>query len=83
VADAHAELGKAIEAAKDHPSCGRSTTAPPTSKSRPTTPRPHQPTIRPSPQPHRALTALCADLTATETTYPGTDLVLVYSVKSF
>ncbi len=31
----------------------------------------------------RALAALCADLTATETVYPGTDLVLVYSVKGF
>jgi transposase len=29
----------------------------------------------------RALTGLCADLTATRTTYPGTDLTLVYTVK--
>ncbi len=34
-----------------------------------------------APRRTRALAALCADLTATETTYPGTQLVLVYSVK--
>ncbi|MGH9156214.1 MAG: hypothetical protein ACRD1K_10370 [Acidimicrobiales bacterium] len=31
----------------------------------------------------RALVGLYADLTATETIYPSTDLVLVYSVKGF
>ncbi len=36
-----------------------------------------------APRRRRALAALCTDLTATETTYPGTDLVLVYSVKGF
>ena len=36
-----------------------------------------------APRRSRALAALCSDLTATETIYPGTDLVLVYSVKSF
>jgi hypothetical protein len=36
-----------------------------------------------APRRSRALSVLCADLTATETTYPGTDLVLVYSVKGF
>jgi hypothetical protein len=30
----------------------------------------------------RALEALCEELTATETAYPGTDLLLVYSVKA-
>jgi hypothetical protein len=30
----------------------------------------------------RALAALCQELTATETLYPGTDLRLVYSVKA-
>jgi transposase-like protein len=34
-----------------------------------------------APRRTRALAALCQDLTATETTYPGTDLVLVYTVK--
>ncbi|HEX2064614.1 MAG TPA: helix-turn-helix domain-containing protein [Acidimicrobiales bacterium] len=34
-----------------------------------------------APRRTRALAALCADLTATETTYPGTELRLVYSVK--
>ncbi len=34
-----------------------------------------------SPRRSRALAALCVELTATETTYPGTDLRLVYSVK--
>lgn len=34
-----------------------------------------------APRRSRALTALCADLTATETTYPGTDLTLIYTVK--
>lgn len=36
-----------------------------------------------APRRSRALAALCNDLTATETNYPGTDLVLVYSVKGF
>lgn len=36
-----------------------------------------------APRRSRALAALCADLTATETIYPGTDLILVYSVKGF
>lgn len=36
-----------------------------------------------APRRSRALAALCADLTATATVYPGTDLVLVYSVKGF
>jgi hypothetical protein len=31
----------------------------------------------------RALAALCVNLTATQTTYPGTDLTLVYSVKGY
>jgi hypothetical protein len=34
-----------------------------------------------APRRTRALTGLCADLTATRTPYPGTDLTLVYSVK--
>ena len=34
-----------------------------------------------APRRTRALAGLCADLTATETTYPGTELRLVYSVK--
>ncbi len=34
-----------------------------------------------SPRRSRAIAALCVELTATETTYPGTDLRLVYSVK--
>jgi len=34
-----------------------------------------------APRRTRALTGLCADLTATETTYPGTHLRLLYSVK--
>jgi transposase len=40
-------------------------------------------TIHPlsAPRRTRALTGLCADLTATRTTYPGTDLTLVYTVK--
>ena len=29
------------------------------------------------------LAALCADLTATETVYPGTNLKIVYSVKGY
>ncbi len=33
-----------------------------------------------APRRTRALGALCSDLTATETTYPGTKLTLVYSV---
>jgi len=35
-----------------------------------------------SPRRSRAIAALCVELTATETTYPGTDLRLVYSVKT-
>jgi hypothetical protein len=34
-----------------------------------------------APRPTRALAPLCADLTATETVYPGTDLTLVYTFK--
>lgn len=34
-----------------------------------------------APRRTRALTALCADLTATETIYPGTNLTLVYTTK--
>ena len=34
-----------------------------------------------APRRTRALAALCAELTAAETPYPGTDLVLHYSVK--
>ena len=34
-----------------------------------------------APRRTRALAGLCADLTATHTAYPGTDLTLVYSVK--
>jgi len=34
-----------------------------------------------APRRTKALAGLCADLTATETTYPGTDLTLVYAVK--
>ncbi|MBW3606632.1 MAG: hypothetical protein KY460_17330 [Actinobacteria bacterium] len=34
-----------------------------------------------APRRTRALQALCDDLTATQTTYPGTDLTLVYSIK--
>lgn len=36
-----------------------------------------------APRRSRAIAALCAELTATETIYPGTDLVLVYSVKGY
>lgn len=36
-----------------------------------------------APRRSRAIAALCAELTATETIYPGTELRLVYSVKSF
>jgi hypothetical protein len=36
-----------------------------------------------APRRSRALAALCVELTDTETTYPGTDLTLVYSVKGF
>jgi hypothetical protein len=36
-----------------------------------------------APRRNRALAALCVELTDTETTYPGTDLTLVYSVKGF
>jgi hypothetical protein len=41
-------------------------------------------TIHPlsAPRRTRALAGLCADLTATRTTYPGTDLTLVYTVKA-
>jgi len=35
-----------------------------------------------APRRSRALAALCQQLTATETTYPGTDLRIVYSVKN-
>jgi transposase-like protein len=35
-----------------------------------------------APRRTRALAGLCADLTATQTLYPGSDLTLVYSVKS-
>ena len=34
-----------------------------------------------APRRSRALAGLCAELTETETTYPGTNLVLVYTVK--
>ncbi|MFN2506669.1 MAG: putative transposase [Acidimicrobiales bacterium] len=34
-----------------------------------------------APRRTRALASLCADLTASETAYPGTQLKLVYSVK--
>ncbi|CAN5791004.1 hypothetical protein BH24ACT15_BH24ACT15_30060 [soil metagenome] len=34
-----------------------------------------------APRRTRALAGLCADLTATKTLYPGTDLNLVYTVK--
>lgn len=34
-----------------------------------------------APRRTRALAGLCADLTATQTTYPGTNLTLVYAVK--
>lgn len=34
-----------------------------------------------APRRTRALAGLCADLTATNTTYPGTDLTLIYTVK--
>ena len=36
-----------------------------------------------APRRSRAIAALCAELTATETTYPGTELRLVYSVKGY
>lgn len=36
-----------------------------------------------APRRSRAIAALCAELTATETLYPGTDLRLVYSVKGY
>jgi hypothetical protein len=36
-----------------------------------------------APRRSRALAALCANLTATQTTYPGTDLTLVYSVNGY
>jgi hypothetical protein len=35
-----------------------------------------------APRRTRALAALCADLTATETPYPGTDLTLIYTSKT-
>jgi len=34
-----------------------------------------------APRRTRALAGLCADLTATQTTYPGTNLTLVYAAK--
>ena len=34
-----------------------------------------------APRRNRALNALCKELTATETTYPGTDLTITYTVK--
>ena len=34
-----------------------------------------------APRRSRALAALCQELTATETIYPGTDLTIAYSVK--
>jgi hypothetical protein len=34
-----------------------------------------------APRRTRAITALCAELTATQTTYPGTNLTLVYTTK--
>ena len=36
-----------------------------------------------APRRSRALAALCEELTDTQTTYPGTELTLVYSVKGF
>jgi len=36
-----------------------------------------------APRRSRAIAALCAELNATETTYPGTELRLVYSVKGY
>lgn len=36
-----------------------------------------------APRRSRAIAALCTELTATETRYPGTELKLVYSVKGF
>ena len=36
-----------------------------------------------APRRSRAIGALCAELTATETLYPGTELRLVYSVKGY
>jgi len=36
-----------------------------------------------APRRSRALAALCAELTATETDYPGTELKLVCSVKGY
>lgn len=42
----------------------------------------HVTTMRsPPPAAPRALTGLCDDLTATRTTYPGANLILVYAVK--
>jgi hypothetical protein len=35
-----------------------------------------------APRRSKALAALCSELTATATRYPGTDLTLAYSVKS-
>ncbi|HXH56276.1 hypothetical protein [Iamia sp.] len=35
-----------------------------------------------APRRPRALAALCNDLTATRTTYPGTNLTLTYAVKN-
>ena len=36
-----------------------------------------------APRRSRAIAALCQELTATKTPYPGTDLKLVYTVKGF
>ena len=36
-----------------------------------------------APRRSKALAALCTELTATETRYPGTDLTLDYSVKGY
>ena len=46
-------------------------------------PRRPRAALEPPSAPHRtrALAALCEELTASETTYPGTDLTLVYEVK--
>lgn len=36
-----------------------------------------------APRRSRAIASLCTELTATETVYPGTELVLVYGVKGY
>lgn len=36
-----------------------------------------------APRRSRAIAALCQEMTATETIYPGTELCIVYSVKGF